>query len=373
MSIFIFLTHFVFAGGSLHKGEFSRSSILSVDSSVSVPLSLDGMGPVSVPEPTRTSALSDSAVNQSYCRLAHQTDQESSFSRQQQDSSFSGCQTTIQLADRAGSDPWLDTKSRCEDEGLDSHVQRNQSLGQSAEDSFVSSTALSEIRKRLTQADCVASSRSSAASDFILSLRTKTSRVQDGPHTSCSADENPAAHRSLLWNRSSSDSTLTSDKLRESVTGGEPSPGNPGYLSDQTSITAHVPQQSGVVSRSAGMSLVLSKSVRRAEPEGCSAAPPPQPQPLVTNPSPATSTHQLSSIPTPPNEVKPTAQERPVDSDFSSSVPEDADQGGMSDGSSDSSLAVRVAKLLQSESPATMVSSTGSTTDQEESKARGEI
>ncbi|XP_029982902.1 mucin-17 isoform X2 [Sphaeramia orbicularis] len=357
-------------GGSLHKGEFSRSSVLSLDSSVSVPLSLDGLAPVPVPEPTRTSPLSDSAVDRSYHRQAHQPDSESSFPRQQEGSNFSNGQTTIQPADQAGSDPWLVTKSRCVDKDLETHLQRKQSLEQSAEDSFVSSTALSEIRKLLTQADSVVSSRSSAASDLFLSLKKKTSRVQDDPHPSSSADEDPTARRSLLWTRSSSDSALTSDKPRESVTGGEPSPGSPGYPSAQTSVAARVPQQSGVVSRSAGMSLVLSKSVRRAEPEGCSAAPPPQPP--VTNPSPATSTHQLSSTPTPPNEVKPTAQGRPLDSDSSSSVPDDADQGGMSDGSSDSSLAVRVAKLLQSESPATMVSSTGSTTDQEESKARGE-
>lgn len=62
-------------------------------------------------------------------------------------------------------------------------------------------------------------------------------------------------------------------------------------------------------------------------------------------------------------------------SSSSSPVLQDDDQAALSDGSSDgsseSSLAIRVAKLLQSESPATMMSSTPSVTDQEEGKARG--
>lgn len=62
-----------------------------------------------------------------------------------------------------------------------------------------------------------------------------------------------------------------------------------------------------------------------------------------------------------------------VQSGSSSPLHEDTDHGVISDGSSESSLAVRVAKLLQSESPATMVSSTPSITDQEESKARGKM
>lgn len=70
-------------------------------------------------------------------------------------------------------------------------------------------------------------------------------------------------------------------------------------------------------------------------------------------------------------EEEQTAMEGPVQSSSSSPILEDADQGVMSDGSSESLLAVRVARLLQSESPATMVSSTPSVTDQEESKARG--
>lgn len=127
---------------------------------------------------------------------------------------------------------------------------RGPSAEQNGEISFVSSSAFSDIRKLLSHAEKLVSPPSSAASDIFLSQR------KDASVTSTFSTKESKSQCSQLWTRSSSDSALTT---RERLTGGE-----------------NVPpiRQSGVVSTSAGLSLVLNKSVQRAEPEGCSAAPP---------------------------------------------------------------------------------------------------
>lgn len=400
-------SHIVFSGGSPHKGEFSRSSILSVDSSMSIPFSLDSLGPaVSIPERTRrASPSSDTEALQSRCRLAPSSEpDEDSYpstlqttQQQHRDSSLTSSQNTIQLGDQFDSDLSLATEAQCADRDLESPLQTSRSMEQNAEASFVSTKALLEIRNLLSQAEnmvsgsSVASSASPAAprllsdDDIFLSLRKKTSRLQDSSFSSSSATGDRKTRSSLLCARSSSDSMLTSNNLRGSSIGRESttSSGQPNYPSTQVLITApatgaHRRQQDSIVSRDAGSSFVLSQPARRAEPEGCSAAPPnntvPQ-QPPVIKPSPALSTQQLTSTPTNivgiTEEEKQSTMEGPVRSSSSSPILEDSDQGVMSDGSSQSSLAVRVAKLLQSESPATMVSSTPSIADQDESKARG--
>eukprot|EP00064_Thunnus_orientalis_P007805 superscaffoldBa00000887_g7827 len=385
------------------KGEFSRCSILSVDSSISLPFSLDSLGPaVSVPEKTRPSSSSDTATNQSDRRLApfSQSDEDSVSSslqtsqQQQRDSSLTSSQNTIQLGDRFDSDLSLATKARCVDRDLESPLQASHDIAQSAEDSFVGTKTLREIRKLLSQAENVVSAGSSVASsapavprllsddDIFLSLRKQTGRLQNSLFTSSTAGE-LRTQSPLLWARSSSDSMLTSEKPRENSIGRESmtSLGQPGYPPTKAVVTASgagtyvMPQNSS--GGGAGSFLVLSKSARRAEPEGCSAAPPDNavpPQPPVMKPSPAVSTQPSSSTPvdtaSTPEEEKQATQGDPIVSISSSPILEDTDQGVISDGSSESSLAVRVAKLLQNESPATMVSSTPSVTDQEESRAR---
>lgn len=108
----------------------------------------------------------------------------------------------------------------------------------------------------------------------------------------------------------------------------------------------------------------MSKSARRTEPEGCSAAPPDKVPTQQLN---------LTSAGVPEQEEETKPSDPGAESRSSTLVPEGADQGAMSDGSSESSLAIRVIKLLHNESPATMTSSTPSVTDQEEGKARGKI
>lgn len=343
-----------------------------MDSSVSVPFSLDSLGPaVSIPEqPRQTSPSSDTEDAQNERRLtaSSQPDEDSHPSilqttlQQQRDSSLTSSQNTIQPGER------LDT---------------SRSMELSAADSFVSSHALMEIRKLLSQAESGASAGSSVASlappavprllsdnDIFMSLRKKSSRDQESSPSSSSRD--PQTRPSLLWARSSSDSMLVSERIRE-ISIGQESMTSAAH-SNYPAATADRRSPDNIVSRDAGLSFVLSQSARRAEPEGCSAAPPDntaQPKPTVIKPSPALSTAQLPSAP--PDAAGFTEEETqttPESPSFSSPVPED--QCGMSDGSSESSLAVRVAKLLQNESPSTMVSSAASTTDQEETKARGE-
>ncbi|KAJ4939130.1 hypothetical protein JOQ06_028591 [Pogonophryne albipinna] len=346
-------------GGSPHKGEFSRCSILSVDSSISIPLSLDSLG-----ESERRLAPSSLPDEDSY----------PSSPQQHMDSSLTSSQNTITLGDRYDSDLSLATKST--DSDLESPLQTSRSLEQSAEDSMVSSKALMEIRKLLSQAENMVSSGSSLESsaptavprllsddNIFLSLRKTPSTLQD---SSSSVTEDPRARFSPLWARSASDSILTSERLRENSIGRETSSGQPNYPSTQALTSTGAYRRPQDVGRGAG-SLVLSLSARRAEPEGCSAAPvdntvPPQP------PSPALSI-QLTSTATDTEEEMQASLEGPIQSSSPPPALENSDQEVMSDGSSESLLAVRVAQLLQNESPATMVSSTASITDNEESKA----
>ncbi|XP_060938167.1 mucin-2 [Limanda limanda] len=373
-------------GGSPCKGEFSRSSILSVDSSISIPFSIDSLGPaVSIPEPTkRASPPSDAEAVQTERRLtpASQREEDSHSStlhlsqqQQQQDDTLTSSQNTFLPGERFDSDLSSVTQARSEGRDLESPLQTSRSLEESAEDSFVGSKAL-EINNLLSQSDKVVSAGTSSASpaatrllsddDLFLSFRKRTSKLQD---SSFSGTEDPRTRSSSLWARSSSDSMLTSEKPRQSSLGRESTTSSwqPDYPSTQSLTTAPA----------AGSTLVLSKPARRAEPEGCSAAPPDNTvptQPPVSKSPPAVNPQQLISTSTETAAALEVEEEPapggPAQSSSSSPPPEDPDQGGMSDGSSESSLAVRVAQLLQSESPATMMTSTSSITDHEESKAR---
>ncbi|XP_072313337.1 uncharacterized protein alms1 [Eucyclogobius newberryi] len=410
-------------GGTPHKAEFSRSSLQSMDSSMSIDFTPLPPSTEVIRQdlftPVSSSSSEASAAVQSDPKLhTHHTEDHSS---QQQ-------RNSIQTQVNAG--PSLDQEA---DENL---LQQGSSTEQNAENSFVSSGAFSDIRMLLSQAEAIVSPRSSTASDRFISPKREAS------FASAFTTEESKSQSSPLWTRSSSDSVLTA---RERLTSGE------------NIVTA---RQSGVVSRSAGLSLVLNKSVQRAEPEGCSAAPtdsvPPQPQ--VQPPPPSVAMVTTGTIPEQSKEAsqetspeasqeasrqasqeasqeasrqasleasrqaslqasqeasrqasrqaslqasqeasrqasrqaslqasqeasrqasledsrqasledsQETSQNSPVQSTTSSPIPVDS----VSSRSSESSLAFRVAKLLQSESPATMVSSTSSV-DQEESRAR---
>lgn len=394
-----------FSGGSPHKEEFSRSSILSVDSSISIPFSLDSLGQaVSVPEQTRrTSSPSDTESIQSKRKPALYSSPDESTrsstlqpSQQQKDGTLSNNRNISQLEDKYMSGVSSAIKERHRGRNLESLLQRSHNTDQSAEDSFVSSKALLDIRKLVSHAETVISTGSSVAStaspigphilsdqDILLSLKKQTSRLEDfSSSSSCTAGD-PRTHSSLLWTRSSSDSMLTSEKMRQSSVGQEgvnrslqlDYPSTQALFSPQTKVTSKAPQDSTV--GDAGTSFVLSKSALRTEPEGCSAAPADKAptQLVVIKPPAAARTEELTSAPADsvdvPADEEITHSEGAAQSRSSSPTLKDTDQGAMSDGSSESSLTARVAKLLQSDSPSTIVSSTPSITDQEESKARG--
>lgn len=373
---------------------------------MSVPLSVDSLCPVSFPEQTRASPSSDTAGSQGALRTAPSSQPQDASSlpalqpnQQQQRDVNASSQNTIQLSDRAECGRSSLPVTGYKDRDLESHSQSSHSIEQSNEDSFVGSKTLREIRKLLGQAENIISGGSSMASasssssggshlhsddDALLSLRRKTGGYQDSSLTSSSAAGGSGIHSSLLWARSSSDSMLTAERLRESSVGRESvrSPAQAVYQSTQALSTppasdAYMRPQEGSVSTAAGSSLPLSKSARRAEPEGCSAAPPDntgpvqppviKPAPAVSKPQPAPGPRETTGV----TEETGSEQGGPAESSSSSSVPGEPEQGAMSDGSSESSLAARVAKLLQSESSATVVSSRPSTADQEESRARG--
>ncbi|XP_067335829.1 serine-rich adhesin for platelets isoform X3 [Channa argus] len=336
-------------GGSPHKGEFSRSSILSVESSISIPLCVDSLSPaVLIPDQTTCPSLSDTEAIHTASRSPSSSQPYKdnhvsvlhSSQQQPKESSLTSNQNVVQLGQRFGSEVSLGTKLTCGERNVGSPLPTSRSLNQSTEDSFESSKALRDIS----------------------SLRTKTPRLQDYSFTSSSTAEDPRTHSSFLVARSSSDSMLTSEKLKQS------------YPSTQALVAAPAV---AIGTQDGTATLVLSKPARRTEPEGCSAAPPDSKiptQPAVIIPLPPVSTQQLSSTSSDtvgaPEEDETTKIGHPTHSRSSSIIVSETDQGLLSDGSSESSLAVRVAKLLQSESPSTMVSSSNSITDQEESKAK---
>ncbi|XP_017576932.1 uncharacterized protein alms1 isoform X1 [Pygocentrus nattereri] len=107
---------------------------------------------------------------------------------------------------------------------------------------------------------------------------------------------------------------------------------------------------------------------RRTEPEGCSAADPDKVGPI----SLSVVQGNVSSASDDPQQSQESAVNTGVNSPENSPThtPAEAELSSLSDDSSESSLAARVAKLLQSESPVSVVTSRPSTTDPEESRAR---
>ncbi|XP_068194203.1 streptococcal hemagglutinin [Antennarius striatus] len=373
---------------SPNKGDFSRSSVLSAASSVSVPFSVDSLAPTtSIPEWTRQKrppfhvevTQRDGGLNAASSLL----DEDSGPSTlqnavpQQRDSGSASSLNTCHSGDRLDSEFSLTVEAR----DVESPLQTSRSVEETPETSLISPKALSEIHSLPSQVEGVVSTGSSAIpsgspaaprplpdNETFFSMRKKTSGLQ---HSSSSATGDARTQQSLPWAGSSSH-RLTSERQRGSSIGQEMRTSS-GQLPSTQPPTTDEPTDAH--RRAAGSSFVLSQSARRAEPEGCSAAPPDNtaaPQPPAVRPPPAVSTQQLTPPPTDTTDVtvEKKIPEDPAQSSSSSPVPVDTDQGAVSDGSSGSSLAVRVAKLLQSESPATVASSSASATDHEESKSR---
>ncbi|XP_057198589.1 uncharacterized protein alms1 isoform X2 [Triplophysa rosa] len=230
------------------------------------------------------------------------------------------------------------------------------------DDSFVGSGTLHEIRRLLGRAESLVSGRSSLMSSpgshrlsesdtSLVSLGRNAQGYHDGRSLSASGN------CSLLLTRSSSDSAL---KASSSSSQGAHQP------STRTDFTSKPDALS--LSRDESLkSHDLCVTPRRAEPEGCSAADPDKAK------QPAARLTVQSNVPLmtgnfPQNQEE--TENAVVGSSGYSPSHASADAGSLSDSNSESSLAARVGKLLQSESPVSMVTSRPSTADPEDSRAR---
>lgn len=227
------------------------------------------------------------------------------------------------------------------------------------DDSLVGSGTLHEIRRLLGRAESLVSGRSSLSSSpgshrlsesdtSLVSLGRNTQGYHDD--TSLSAGGN----LSLLLTRSSSDSALK----------GSLSSSQGPQQTDRTTIE---PAALSLSREESLKSRDLCVTPRRAEPEGCSAADPDKAKPPT-----ATSVMQINvpSIPGNLQQNQDKTEDASIGSSENSSSHVSAEVGSLSDSGSESSLAARVAKLLQSESPVSMVTSRPSTADPEDSRAR---
>lgn len=229
------------------------------------------------------------------------------------------------------------------------------------DDSLVGSGTLHEIRRLLGQAESLVSGRSSltsspgshhlSESDTSLVSLGRNAR---GYHTDTSLSA--GGNLSLLLTRSSSDSALK---------GSLSSSQDPQHI-DRTSLE---PTALSLSREESLKSRDLRVTPRRAEPEGCSAADPDKGKPTTT--TSATQINLPSIAVNVPQNEEDKSEDAPIGSSENSLSHASAEAESLSDSSSESSLAARVAKLLQSESPVSMVTSRPSTADPEDSRARG--
>ncbi|XP_041131149.1 uncharacterized protein alms1 isoform X2 [Polyodon spathula] len=294
------------------------------------------------------------------------------------------CQAGLRDA-QAEEASWLATEASCR--GLDLR-----------DDSFVGSKTLQEIRKLLGEAENVVSGRSSFSSlsaslkgsdDFSSFLHRKLDSFQD---SFTSTVDNKESESSLLWRKSSSESMLTLDGLKDSSR--KDSSLQPIATSHRDSSGSHLCDASGQICVSKDVEWVplgelpweavqpsfTAKTRRRSEPEGCSEAI----QKKVA-PTSIALMRLPRDISQEVDDGRDLAQE--LAGRFPTATPEDIEtvpkmtphvsdlkEGekvtAIDDSSSVDSLAARVATLLKDESPATMASSIITEADEEERKAR---
>ncbi|XP_039528167.1 uncharacterized protein alms1 [Pimephales promelas] len=323
---------------SLQKETFSSSSQLSADSSASV------THRISVHE--QSQPTSDRSVK----RIFTQADTQSLLSSSHPSSS-------LQQSDILQSEESFSLPIQISSESVPPPDPREKV--KEGDDSFVGSGTLHEIRRLLGHAESLVSGRSSLSSSpashrlsesdaSLVSLGRNTQGYHDD--TSLSAGGN----LSLQLTRSSSDSAL-----KESLSSSQ--------RQQQTDHTTIEPAALSLSREESLKSRDLCVTPRRAEPEGCSAADPDKAKPPT-----ATSVMQISvpSIPGNLQQNQDKTEDAGIGSSENSSTHFSAEAESLSDSCSESSLAARVAKLLQSESPVSMVTSRPSTADPEDSRAR---
>ncbi|MBN3309642.1 ALMS1 protein, partial [Amia calva] len=359
-------------GDSLTKGEFSLSSLLSVNSSLSIAETF------SLPE-DRNQPLNESSLS----RVAKHIRK------------FQSCElsvTPVSLSSTSLADDEHHTKTHEADNEefakvTDATPTRSLELGN---DSFVGSKTLQEIRKLLGKADSLVSGRSSFSSPFA-SLRgsvnlasflhNKSDSFQD---YFSSSTENQQSLSSLLWKRSSSDSMLTLDGLRDDSFQGEIQPSKTPVTRsaimtdhDRFSIDRNsVGNASKQITQESTRSSFPDKNVGRSEPEGCSEGTQDKVTPVLF-PTVSSTEESQEERQGHIDLIQDVTSPKPKGSAVIGSVKESQTSDGKegekamaSDNSSVDSLAARVACVLKNESPATVASSVISEGDQEECKAQ---
>ncbi|XP_060781726.1 centrosome-associated protein ALMS1 isoform X2 [Neoarius graeffei] len=230
--------------------------------------------------------------------------------------------------------------------------------------SLVGSGTLQEIRRLLGHAESLVSGRFSVASSpglhgysesdaSFLSLRQNTQAYRDDSFLSVDGKI------SSVLARSSSDSALKESS--SSSSGPLELSRKSDYMSKGLSMISPGKEEN-LKSRD------FCVTPRRAEPEGCSAADPDRVGPVslsITQGNASSTSYSQQQN-----------QDHTEDAGISSSAispthsQTEAEMGALSDASSEHSLASRVAKLLQSESSVSVVTSRSSTADPDESRAR---
>lgn len=229
--------------------------------------------------------------------------------------------------------------------------------------SLVGSGTLQEIRHLLGHAENLVTGNLSMASSpgsrcysesdaSFLSLRQNTQAYQDDSSLSLSI----SGKISLLLAHSSSDSALKESS--SSLSG-------PLELSTKSDHLSKEPSTPTLGREETLESRDFCVAPRRAEPEGCSAADPDRVGPVSLS-----ITQRNTSL---TSDSKQQSQDHSENASEKSSTHSQTEEemGVLSQASSEHSLASRVAKLLQSESSVSVVTSRSSTADPDESQARG--
>lgn len=218
------------------------------------------------------------------------------------------------------------------------------------EDSTFSSTAGLGLRGQVSTGLPAASSAPLLSEDRPALVQMEARKLQGSSAPPSSAAADPWR----MGARSHSDPTLSLKEPRQSH---PPTPSL--HPTHPSTATPTCPSHHKAEGEAAGGSRLLCDAARRTEPEGCSAAPPKKVlTSQVSAGPPSASTQQLSH-----QGGLPRDDEEPGQAEPPSLTTPDADL--LSDGSSDSSLTIRVAKLLQDDPASTTLSSPPSTAEQD--------
>ncbi|XP_072563236.1 uncharacterized protein alms1 isoform X3 [Paramormyrops kingsleyae] len=372
-------------GNTSEKGEFSRSSVLSLGSSASIPLSLDSFQPDAPSHiPQKDRCLSQCSLQAAIHPLGASLDP---LPQQplENETLCEGQHPVPEISQQASSEGSKITEhaqegrfqsSKAETQNTQDRVSSTDQLpGLSVTDSSVGCRTLHEL---LNKTGSTVSERPSLSSSSATMWGSENSLlcIQNklGSFAGSLASSGNCETSSLLGGKSSSDSLLIADGQRE-TSSREPFRSSMPSTDQLTATRQAAAHRTGV---EAGPSSVVSisgqpagflsdKSVRR-EPEGCSAVVPDQALPVsVSVPAEGCPEADMQS------------QEVALLSKASSSASiemrpasgsREADQNAESDSGSADVLAARVASLLRNESPATVASSGASFADEEERRAR---